>query len=839
MAWVLLFSTPGLAFLVTRRSAGEKQRLPLDEGLFLTVAVSVAASSWVALLLAEGGRFSLAAVAGVVTAVSAIVLVARRHDLAWPYHRPRHLSDAAPILLVAGLALNLQIRPGEHVVGGRDQGVYVATMALMARTGGLAPVDPVVRAIPAVDRGLFWDDAERVPFSGSRFTGFPLESPESGRVFPQFFHLFPAFGALLHAGAGTSGALAAAGLLGVLGTLAVFFALRLWVGAGAALLAALLLETNLVQVWFARSSLSETFQQLLVFLGVLALARWERRGGAAFGALAGTAFGLALLARIDSLLVVTALVLYLAWRLARREIPPRAVLPVVVPLAVLALHAGVHAWLFSPRYALDVARRPYWVPGIGTVVASLVLGAVMVPRLLKSDAPRRAAWRGAGAGALIALALYAYFVRPRLSAWAGGDGNTEPLWGAVAFGLHDLGYDHLAAHDAQAFVRLGWFAGPLALALGVLGTAALVRRGRARDRFPILLGLTFAVFYLYKTRVSDDYPFAMRRFAAVTLPCLLAAAAWLLVTLARRPDARRALAVAGMVALAAPVATRTWAVNEHVEWEGSVDLVQDLARRPQRGDVVLAEGSPTVELFALPLWAVHGVNVIPLAHRDPDPERLAHLLRTWRSRYRHVYVLHTAQMDPCVAFLAPVRSYMVHTAALERAHAAMPEQTRRLDTRLTLSEARLPEELETAPLSWVDVGARDDRQVSGGFFEREHTGERDYRWLGRCGLVSLPAPPPGARSLVIAAAAGPRPGGGPVAVDASLSGRPVGALAVRPEWAEYERPLPSDLPAGPLLLRLAAPTWRPSDAFPASDDTRDLGVMVDRIEIRSRDAARP
>ena len=36
--------------------------------------------------------------------------------------------------------------------------------------------------------------------------------------------------------------------------------------------------------------------------------------------------------------------------------------------------------------------------------------------------------RGLIAG-LVLLALYAYFLRPLLSAWAGGDGNTAPASG--------------------------------------------------------------------------------------------------------------------------------------------------------------------------------------------------------------------------------------------------------------------------------------------------------------------------------------------------------------------------------------------------------------------------
>src|SRR5262247_7566 len=99
--------------------------------------------------------------------------------------------------------------------------------------------------------------------------GFYLESPQSARVYPQFFLLFPAFGAYLFQAMGVKGALATPPVFGVLGTLAVFFALRKVLGGAPALLAALLLALNVVQVLFARYPVSEGLSQLLFFLALL------------------------------------------------------------------------------------------------------------------------------------------------------------------------------------------------------------------------------------------------------------------------------------------------------------------------------------------------------------------------------------------------------------------------------------------------------------------------------------------------------------------------------------------------------------------------------------------
>jgi len=110
----------------------------------------------------------------------------------------------------------------------------------------------------------------------SGFMGFPLERPETGRVYPEFFHLFPAFGAYLYAAMGVRGALATPAVFGVLGTLAVYFALRRLFGLGPALLGGLLLGGNAVQVWFARYPVSETVSQFLFFLALPFIGWFER-----------------------------------------------------------------------------------------------------------------------------------------------------------------------------------------------------------------------------------------------------------------------------------------------------------------------------------------------------------------------------------------------------------------------------------------------------------------------------------------------------------------------------------------------------------------------------------
>ena len=59
----------------------------------------------------------------------------------------------------------------------------------------------------------------------------------------------------------------------------------------------------------------------------------------------------------------------------------------------------------------------------------------------------------------------------------------------------------------------------------------------------------------------------------------------------------------------------------------------------------------------------------------------------------------------------------------------------------------------------------------------------------------------------------------------SLAGQPLGSVVAGPGFDTFRLPLPSPLPKDPPVLRLDVRGWR------APNDTRDLGVMVDRLAV--------
>lgn len=709
LAGLVLLLAPGIVLLSLLPRRDREALLP-DEAAYLAVGTSVAISAWVGVLLAEVGRFSLPAAGAVVTGASLVAVVFGWRRLGWPFERPVRLRRLWPAALVLALAVTLTARPNQQIVGGRVAGAEVASMALVARTGGL--------------------DGPRLPGT---------------EVFP----LFPVVGAYLYQALGLAGALRTAALLATLGILGVIFLVRRLFGPPAALLAGLLLGLNVLQVWCGRSPIPESLSELLLFLGLVAFAHWEERGSPAFGALAGGVLGLSLLARLDNVLILVPLGIVLLARSLRRTPRGSTATPVVVAFLLLAFHAALHGLGFAPGQLPE--------------------------------------------------------------AW------TQRLWPDV--------------HD---FLRLGWMLGTSGLVLGGLGWLWAIRSRQPHLLLPLLTTVALSGLWTLAPLPGDEYPWALRRFLPVAVPSLLALAAVLLVRLAGGGRLRRGLATMLTLGLLALYVRDTRLVVGRVDWLGVDRFIADLARPLGPRDVVVFERGEASDLLALPLHALHGAHVLELSSGHPRRDRLSHLAKAWRRRYRNVYLVHADAAGRCGLFLEPVGAPRLFWFSEWSARGARPGPVEFHPLRFRLSRVVLPSELRVPALPVVDIGGSDEIQLAG-FYDKEGGSARSYRWTGPCAAVYLPGAR-GGRAVAITAAAEQRPD--VTTASFSLSGVPLGSVSVGPAWQRYVLPLPTERPTGEPVLEIDVPTWCPKDVLAGSDDDRRLGIMVDRIEVVPAGTAR-
>ena len=203
----------------------------------------------------------------------------------------RRHCGATPLLLLVALLFVFALlvsRPFETIIGVRDAGVYANAGFIMARTGSLTFTDPLVAQIAADQQApdpaladaarqaetnfLGVQNPQRFIATRLRAAGFFIDQGDlaRGRVVPQGLHLFSAWIGLIAAFFGLHAGLLAPAVTGLLGVWSVAMLARRLAGPWVALLAALFLALNAVQVWFSRYTTAETTAQFLVFAGLYA-----------------------------------------------------------------------------------------------------------------------------------------------------------------------------------------------------------------------------------------------------------------------------------------------------------------------------------------------------------------------------------------------------------------------------------------------------------------------------------------------------------------------------------------------------------------------------------------
>jgi hypothetical protein len=560
----------------------------LVAGLPVVVLAVVATSS---LVWAHLGAHSLPAVLLTSSLLLGllVVVVARR--------APRVVGDRWGVAAVLGCGLvgAVLFLPGfSYGVGDKDPGVYTAHAVQIAREGSYAFTDPVLAhpTLPVVE-----------PFEQARHPGIWIADRESGRIVPQFFHLWPALLATAYDVAGYGGLTATTPLVAVFAVMALTGVLRRVGGVVAAVTGGLLLATNMLQVWQAKFPSTEALAQAL-FVGTLlwvVVAVRERWGPAAF--LAGALTGVSFLARADAWLLVmlAAGVLGAVWAARRADALVAwgaAGLGVVLPYCLVQAYGTAH------RYTLD-NHVPDLAPTLvllGVVVAGSVAARVVLRRpvdaLLGLFARRRAqVVAGLAVCAACLLLLVLGFLRTRL------------------FGLDYMtveGQGRLRSYDEQNLRRLAWFVTHATFALAGLGVAVVALRRWRTDAWAVVLPtLLLAPVFLWQANVAVRLMWWGRRYVPHVLPGL-----FVLVALAVAFGAaytwrgRRVLLVPSLVAPAALVAVflgQSLPLRSHDEWHGSFGIVERIAATSgdARG-VYLWEPGPccgtAAMLFAGPVW---------------------------------------------------------------------------------------------------------------------------------------------------------------------------------------------------------------------------------------------
>ncbi|KPV52676.1 hypothetical protein SE17_14050, partial [Kouleothrix aurantiaca] len=482
-----LLYLPG--FLLSLAWIGPAQPPDRLERHFERVLGGALLNGWLALTLAELGVFSAALhLVLLALACAACALVAWRRGALRRIAQARNAlggraARGEALLFGAALLLFMLLvaRPFEVVLGARDAGVYASTGFAIARSGGILQHDALVQQIAADESSpdpvlsaaaaqartnlLGSQPASRYLATRLRFAGFLINDGDlaSGTVPPQFFHLYPAWVALLASLLGLRGGLLATSLCGILGVWGVGMLGRRLAGRWVGLLGMLFLALNGAQVWFSRYSTSEACAQFLSFAALYGFAAMQPAGDeqsdarqSFAGLLAGVAAGQLALTRIDFFPIVIPFLAYIGYMALLRRWS-RPILALALGMGAMLLQAMAHILTISRAYFFDLIyarlqdqsalaatlawpfltpglrntfmtiersaalRAPYRLPLEIAIVIVLVLAFLLLrrdgrpQRWLEQRVLRWQRWLvGCGALAVLLLGVYGYLIRPQI-----------------------------------------------------------------------------------------------------------------------------------------------------------------------------------------------------------------------------------------------------------------------------------------------------------------------------------------------------------------------------------------------------------------------------------------
>jgi hypothetical protein len=833
---LLLAVIPGaLIFRLPLGSRSARAALAFEERAFWAVAISLVVTTCAGLVLATFNRYdfiTLIWVDAAVAAVAAVGVVFSSTVRLGPHTARPTWTVVLPLLLVlAGWWINFRVPPAEYVIGGRDPGIYMNEGVRIAQRGGVKVADEVVSTVPQSFRPLFFPQTTQRGYFSNRFMGFFLLDPVAGTVVGQFPHGFPLWVAIGYGLNGLTGARAVPAVCGILGILAVYFAGARLAGRTAAFCAAALLAVDVAQIWYSRYPSAEIVLQPVVFTALLALTRATRDQDRFFAPLAAVLLVVAAFTHLTGAMVV-GLVAAAAF-ISMVVFGVRVSLWFWLPLVAGTAAAGLYLWKFIPPYfevPLGFLQnlRPVHLAGVAAGLVAALAGLRVLRGL---DQEHRLRWSALALSGIVAvLATYAWFVRA-----------ATPT---------------LAVHDADSLRTFtAFYLSPAALIAAVIGVSIL--GARFTDTSPFLLLVAgFSVLFFYKIRIVPEHFWAARRFLAVILPGMLlcagaaafsptAHASGGLFALLNRPGVRAMRAVLGIVLVASlglQFTRQARPLLHHVEYGGLIPHLEQLAALFHDDDLVLVESraASDAHVLALPLSYIYARNVLVFSTSDP-PKGIFREFLTWAlRRYKRVFFVGgagggTELLSRSMSERA-VLGQRFQVPEYESAVNAYPRAVRSKEFDLSVYEL-LPAPTEHDAFT-LDVGATDDLYVRRFYAKEQSPAGFTYRWTRDTSFVSIVGLQPSSTTLTLWMGTGGRPPSAPPAVVSVLLGdRPIGSATVGGGLDPYRFEIPADLAAqlgrsdAPASLQLQTQTWSPARVLGGAD-TRELGVMLDRIDVQ-------
>ncbi len=650
LAVPLLFLLPG--FAIARLIA--RDRGPAF--WLVSILFSIPVTSIAGFALARFGWFSLPAVSGVVTVISACLLIFQQKS-DFRFDSFLNKRTVLVLVLVSGGLFVYFAPPFEYFFGGRDPGIYVMNGIRIARTGSFTAEDPIVEKIAPEYRQLFF--SIKGPL---RYMGFFLGSSTDHRVIPNFFYLYPLWLGMFYSIFGINGMLYATPFLMVSMLLAASIYVAFVLGRLHSIGFILILGTTAMTLWFARFPNSEVLAGGLIWIALFCFHLYREKSMLIPGMFGAVCLALAFWARVDAILLSVPLVLDLAMRWIAGKMSKKDL--IVIGLYLIFISLGIfHSLTTNSDYILaafqNLRFKPYKVAlVVGGLAALLILLAIAGKRFRLSEKDGVGRWI---AVALAILLAYAYCVRPFYP------------------------YSNAGSPNAGSFLALGWYFTHPVVVLSLLGIILYPLRFRSIDW--ILFGgtLVYSILYFYRIRGHAEHFWMLRRYLMLIAPALVFFALYGFREIFSRIESRLrpGFAVArreSLVLIALCVLLAGWfiydnrSLHSHKEYSQSLKFLEALSRRLAPEDLLLigAREANDLHIIAPMLSYYFDRNVLVLRLGEPNLELLDRFRKSWKG---NVYFAGTGNSNLAAGpfFLEPIEDFRFETPVYDEVYHRKPK----------------------------------------------------------------------------------------------------------------------------------------------------------------------
>lgn len=560
------------------------------------------------------------------------------------------LQDRTPrreSLLVAailGVGLLLYCWPTEDFALLGDSSIYPNTAAMLIRSGELTYHYEPLDGLTIQQKQLFYIPAERQfatmeidSYEGMLYGAYYVMEPEQNTVVASRPSLTVAWMGLLGMIGGERAMLYVAPLFGAASLVTAYFVGKRIFDSGTGALAAVWLVASFPQLHFSRTPYAEVVGQFFVLTFLYAMVAYLQTRRLLFVPIGIAALTAAFAARIDSLLALATLLMFVVFLAARRDWRGLG-----TSAACLAAAIGFTLWTVNEPYVGATAELmlfgqlrflqqlvPYAVPLGISALAGLALFVILLRFVSFPAWVRRTVRWGLSLAVLLGVG-YALYLRPLMPEYTLIAGQVVPTYN-----------EELMAVAAQ-------YVSPLLLWLAALGAILILQRRRIPPEQVLFLVfvLSFGAVFFWKYTTARVFPVALRRWMPEVFPGLCLLGAFAVRWLGWRPRLRwGATAIAGLTAaLLMAVSAPYWF---HQGAQGALDLVETLAKRTTAEAVILFEpeqDNAVVGWFAAPLWSLEQRDALLLNSGELDGKLLDETVCEWERQGRDVFII--AQHDP-------------------------------------------------------------------------------------------------------------------------------------------------------------------------------------------------